>query len=348
MLAPCLVTPPIQRGPPHKVNIQHKDLLHGRFVMMRTSLARLCLCGLGCLSLFLHVGVVNAAPNKALKRALSLYDQLQFDKSLAQLNKLSQNLDLSREQRAKVYLYKGFCLFYLKGPAQASRMLRIALKLAPDSQAPPQTPPPLQKLLQTEYKKLYPKGHKRPKRRPPPDRRHTRRPPPKRRVIPVTLNVKVTTPVYPGTMIQLRGTCTPHPPGSTVKVMLRQKGKKAFLSYPLVWIGQRCEGNFKNPFPATYKQKGTIEYFLIAKDDQQQTLGRQYSSKKPGSIPLQIRTGGAGWVVPVVIGVVVVGAAAATTYFLLQEPPGIDVSININALSPQPLRTVGHTGGNRR
>jgi hypothetical protein len=268
-----------------------------------------------------------ASPAQQLTRAIGLYDQLKFPQSFELLGRLLRRRGLSKKQRAKAYLYQGFCSFYIRTPSDARNRFFLALRLDPTLRLPKQTPPPLRRLVALEQAKL---GIK------------TRSSRPKMQY---QLRLQPVSPAYPGRPIRFKGKCFPHPKGAKLFVLIRRAKSKRFLAYPLQWKRFDCFGNVPNPYS---RKVGEVEYVFQLLQGQRmlQTSPKESNPKRfqlapqtvggtvPGRrrpAPTPAKPSNAGAIVGVTIGVLaVIGGGVALTYFLLNQPSGPSVEVNID------------------
>lgn len=277
----------------------------------------------------------KTSTQRKLQRAFKLYDKLQFTLAYQLLEPLARDPELTRKQRAKVYLYQGLCLFYLKGKRAARKRIIIALRLDTNSKLPRQTPPPLRRMFQEELRRIRPKVRPRPRPR---DRIIRRQPPPQRLPTNYQLDMKASTPVFPGQRLRFEGECSPHPPNTRLYIFIRRKGQTSYRKYPLLWKGERCTGQYPNPYNAQHQSAGTIE-FRVEVRHKGNLLQQSHPLHRPGQIPLSLKARPNGWLIPVLIGAgILVAAGGVATYFLLQpQRPGVQIHIDLSALKHRPL-----------
>ncbi len=270
---------------------------------------------------------------RLLRQAINFHDKLQFDKALQILNSLVRDPHLTKKQRAKAYLYQGFCFFYLKGAELARLKLSIALRLNPQSTLPPQTPPPLRKLFLEEKKAILAelKAYENKKRKSQPTKKILLRD------VQIAIRVVSPTPLKAGQLIHFYGLCSPHIKGGRVAIFIRKSGDKTYQKYPLQWKGENCFGKIPNPYPSRYSGGGSVEFVISMRDQQGKLIEQSHPFHHPARIPLQAPTN--PWLIPTIITVSLVASLGVVVAILLTTPSyGIDVSINFNSLTaPTPL-----------
>lgn len=291
--------------------------------------ARLCVVFTAFALLLVAAPQALAADSPAMKRALRHYDNLQFPQALKILVRLARRPGLSKKQRARVYLYQGFCTFYVRTPQRARDKFRRALKLNPQLRLPRQTPPPLRRLVALERSRL---GIQ----------------PPAPPVPKLRFQITPKAPSKAGQPIFFQGACTKRPFGARLFIKVKRAGSNTYKRYRLQWQGTLCSGQVPNPYPATHKGQRSIAYVFEAKRGTQHlatwpplSRPKRFRWSPPlarvvGRIPPkppQTPKGKskAGLIVGVTLGVAaLLGGGAVLTYYLLNQPAGPSVKVRIS------------------